>query len=143
MAARRIRREGGFTLLEILAVVVIIGILAAFVAPNVFNRIAGAQRTAAKAQMKTIALALDLYRADTGAYPAAEQGLAALRQNPGYGAEGWNGPYLDEDLPKDPWGRDYQYVCPGVHNPDKYDLFSYGRDGRPGGEGEDADVGNW
>ncbi|HHW14701.1 MAG TPA: type II secretion system major pseudopilin GspG [Firmicutes bacterium] len=137
------RGERGFTLLEILAVVVIIGILAAFVAPSVFNRIAGAQRTAAKAQLKTLSLALELFRTDTGQYPGTEQGLSALRQQPAYGAEGWNGPYLEEDLPKDPWGRDYQYVCPGIHNPDKYDLFSYGRDGRPGGEGEDADVGNW
>jgi general secretion pathway protein G len=144
MVADRARRgERGFTLLEMLAVVVIIGILAAFVAPNVFTRIAGAQRTAAKAQMKTIALALELFRTDTGAYPTTEQGLSALRQKPGYGAEGWNGPYLEENLPKDPWGREYQYLCPGVQNPEKYDLFSFGRDGQAGGEGDNADLGNW
>ncbi|MDI6870539.1 MAG: type II secretion system major pseudopilin GspG [Bacillota bacterium] len=144
MVAGRARRgEQGFTLLEVLAVVVIIGFLAALVAPGVFTRIAGAQRTAAKAQIKTLSLALNLFRTDTGAYPTTEQGLSALRQRPAYGAEGWNGPYLEEDLPKDPWGREYQYLCPGVHNPDRYDLFSLGRDGRPGGEGEDADIGNW
>lgn len=135
--------EAGFTLLEVLAVVVIIGLLAALVAPGVFTRIRGAQQTSAKAQMKTLALALDMYRTDLGSYPTSEQGLGALRQAPSYGAEGWNGPYLEDDLPKDPWGHEFQYACPGIHNPQKYDLYTFGRDGRAGGEGEDADVGNW
>lgn len=137
--------EGGFTLLEILVVVVIIGILAAFVAPSVFTRVGQAEAVAAKAQLQILITALNMYRADNGSFPTAEQGLAALRQAPTTPPvpANWNGPYLENDVPKDPWGREYVYKSPGEHNPEKFDLSSLGKDGQPGGEGENRDVTNW
>lgn len=119
---------------------VIIGLLAGYVGPRFFGQIGKSEVKAAKAQIDSLQKALDQYRLDVGHYPSSEQGLAALVTKPA--DEGrWAGPYLAKALPKDPWHNDYQYKAPGEHG--EYDLFSYGRDGRLGGEGEDADVVSW
>ncbi|MGE5239585.1 MAG: type II secretion system major pseudopilin GspG [Chloroflexota bacterium] len=132
--------RGGFTLVELLVVMVIIGLLAALVAPRLFPKLGKGKQAAAKAQIELLGQALDQYRLDTSFYPTTEQGLQALLTNPG--AEKWEGPYLKKDaLPIDPWGKPYIYQSPGTHG--EYDLYSYGRDGKPGGEGEDADVASW
>jgi general secretion pathway protein G len=134
------RREQGFTLLELLVVMVIIGLLSAYVGPKVFNQIGKSETKIAKAQVEALLKALDQYRIDVGRYPATEQGLAALLARPGDEAR-WAGPYLSKAIPKDPWGRDYQFRSPGEHG--DCDVFSFGRDGRLGGEGEDADITSW
>jgi general secretion pathway protein G len=136
----RFHRTGGFTLLELLVVMVIIGLLAGYVGPRLFAQIGRSEVKVARAQIDGIQKALDQYRIDTGRYPSSEQGLGVLRQRPGEEPR-WAGPYLTKALPKDPWGQDYQYRSPGEHG--EFDLYSLGRDGRPGGEGEDADLGNW
>ena len=133
-------REQGFTLLELLVVMVIIGLLSAYVGPKVFNQIGKSETKIAKAQVEALFKALDQYRIDVGRYPATEQGLAALLARPGDEAR-WAGPYLSKAIPKDPWGRDYQFRSPGEHG--DCDVFSFGRDGRLGGEGEDADITSW
>jgi general secretion pathway protein G len=133
-------REQGFTLLELLVVMVIIGLLSAYVGPKVFNQIGKSETKIAKAQVEALLKALDQYRIDVGRYPATEQGLAALLARPGDEAR-WAGPYLSKAIPKDPWGRDYQFRSPGEHG--DCDVFSFGRDGRLGGEGEDADITSW
>ncbi|QTL97157.1 type II secretion system major pseudopilin GspG [Iocasia frigidifontis] len=146
---RTLKKEDGFTLIEILIVVVIIGFLAATVGPNLFNRVSEARQTAAQNQMDIFKLALDNYRLDNGQYPTTQQGLAALIKEPGIPplAKNWNGPYLDKkEIPLDPWGNEYQYLIPGNHNDHKYDLWSRGKDGSDGdedGSGEGADVTNW
>lgn len=132
--------SGGFTLLELLVVMVIIGLLSAYVGPKVFGQIGKSERKVAKAQIEALQKGLDQYRIDLGSYPSAEAGLAALIANPAEDVR-WAGPYLSKALPKDPWSRDYIYKNPGEHG--DVDLLSYGRDGRPGGEGEDADVTGW
>jgi general secretion pathway protein G len=130
----------GFTLVELLVVMAIIALLAALVAPKVFPKLGQGKTSATKAQIELFGQALDQYRLDTSRYPATEQGLQALIANPG--DDKWQGPYLKKNLiPLDPWGKPYNYVCPGNHG--EYDLFSYGRDGTPGGDGEDKDVVNW
>ena len=134
------RRSAGFTLLELLVVMVIIGLLAGYVGPKLFGQIGKSQVKATRAQIDGLAKSLDQYRIDTGHFPNSEQGLGALLRAPA-GEPKWAGPYLAKAVPKDPWGIDYHYVSPGEHG--DYDLVSYGRDGRPGGEGEDADVANW
>jgi general secretion pathway protein G len=145
---RRAPRRG-FTLLELLVVMAIIAALAAVVAPSIFSNVGTAKATAAKAQLEVFELSLAQYRLDNDAYPTTEQGLAALRDRPtSPGLDGelprnWKGPYLTRTLPLDPWGRPYLYVQPGVANPGSYDLYSLGRDGRAGGEGEDADITSW
>ena len=136
----RCAAQGGFTLIELLIVVIIIGLLASLVAPRFFNKLGSSRQKIAKAQIENFAAALDEFRLDNGRYPSSEEGLDALRKRP-EGLENWAGPYLPKDVPKDPWGHDYVYKCPGEHG--DYDLFSYGRDGEPGGEGEDADVVSW
>ena len=139
----RQRVQRGFTLVEIMVVVVIIGILGALVVPKLLGRTGESRVTAAKVDISTLNQALKLYKLDNQRYPTTEQGLQALIQKPtsGPAANGWKaGGYL-EKLPKDPWGNPYQYLSPGMHG--EVDVFSFGADGQPGGEGEDADVGSW
>ncbi|MCH7343568.1 type II secretion system major pseudopilin GspG [Pelomonas sp. CA6] len=134
------RRPQGFTLLELLVVMVIIGLLAGYVGPRFFGQIGKSEVKAARAQIDALQKALDQYRIDTGRYPSTEQGLAALTARPADEPR-WSGPYLSKAVPKDPWHNDYVYRAPGEHG--DYDLSSLGRDGRPGGEGEDADLNSW
>lgn len=133
-------RARGFTLLELLVVLVIIGLLAAYVGPKYFQQIGKSEQKVARAQLDAFQKALDQYRVDTGHYPTSDQGLAALVSAPG-GESQWQGPYLSKQVPKDPWGRDYLYRSPGEHG--EYDVWSFGKDGREGGDGDDKDVTNW
>lgn len=128
----------GFTLLELLVVVVILGLLAAYVGPRFFSQIGRSETAVAKSQITAFERALDAYRVDMGQYPTTGEGLAALVRNPG-GSKRWQGPYLQKDVPVDPWGNPYQYRSPGSAGRD-YDLLSLGKDGRPGGSGDAADV---
>ena len=137
--AFRREREKGFTLLELLVVVVIIGLLAGFVAPRYFGQVGKSEVATAKAQIDAFEKALDQYRLDTGRYPTAELGLKALVDKPASEPK-WNGPYLKKEVPLDPWGKAYVYKAPGEKW--DFDLVSLGRDGRPGGSGEDADITN-
>ncbi len=137
---RRPGREAGFTLLELLVVVIILGLLASLVAPKFFGKLGMSRQKTAKAQIELLGSALDEFRLDNGRYPTTEEGLEALRKNPG-DLPNWSGPYLPKPVPKDPWGRPYIYKSPGEHGP--YDLYTLGRDGQPGGEGEDADITSW
>ena len=127
----------GFTLLELLVVVVIIGLLASYVGPRYFSQLGKSEMTTAKAQMQAFSRALDQYRLDVGHYPTIEQGLNALVTRPGNEPK-WNGPYLQNVVPLDPWGKAYVYKVPGERN--EYDIVSYGKDGAPGGTGENADI---
>lgn len=138
--ATKARRSGGFTLLELLVVMVIIGLLAGIVAPQYFAQIGKSNAKVARAQIESFGQALDQYRLDVGQYPSTEQGLLALRAAPQQVAR-WQGPYLKRDIPDDPWGRAYVYKRPGQHG--EYDLVSLGADGQPGGDGEAADVVSW
>jgi len=135
------KRSRGFTLIEMMVVMLIIGIMAAMVVPNLIDKGDQAKVTAAKGDIATIMQALKMYKLDNSRYPTTEQGLQALVAKPANGptANGWKG-YL-EKLPKDPWGNQYQYLSPGVHG--EIDVFSYGADGQPGGAGNDADIGSW
>lgn len=130
----------GFTLLELLVVMVIIGLLAGFVAPRYFAQIGKSQAKAARAQIGALELALDQFRLDSGRYPTNEEGLEALMTAPA-GLPNWGGPYLKKAVPSDPWGRPFVYMNPGQHG--EIDLLSYGKDGRAGGTGDDADLTNW
>ena len=137
-----VRARRGFTLLEVLVVLMVIALLAALVGPQIVGRVSEARSTAAKTQLELFGLALDNYRLDNGSYPTTEQGLAALRERPRRGPAplNWRGPYLRKDVPPDPWGRPYLYRSPGERNPTGYDLVTLGRDGTSGGTGEDADI---
>ena len=132
------RTTRGFTLLELLVVIVIIGLLAGYVAPRYFSQVGKSEVQVARAQIDSLEKALDQYRLDVRRYPSAEQGLDALVIAP-QGEAGWGGPYLKKAVPSDPWGRAYVYRVPGTKG--DFDLFSLGRDGKPGGTGEDADIG--
>ncbi|HOX20311.1 MAG TPA: type II secretion system major pseudopilin GspG [Gemmatimonadales bacterium] len=135
----------GFTLIEILVVITVIAILAGLVTPMVFRNVGDAKSSTARAQIEIFATALDAYRLDNDYYPTTDQGLLALRHAPEGvpAAINWRGPYLRKDPPLDPWKRPYVYVSPGESNPEAYDLLTYGRDGTPGGTGEDADWTSW
>jgi general secretion pathway protein G len=141
MAGRAtVRQSAGFTLLELLVVMVIIGLLAGYVGPKFFSQIGKAETKTARAQLDALGKALDQYRIDTGKYPSSEQGLNALVVKPANEAR-WSGPYLQKGVPPDPWGRQYLYKFPGEHG--EYDLLSFGKDGQPGGAGDAEDVTNW
>jgi len=130
----------GFTLLELLVVMVIIGLLAGYVGPRYFAQVGKSEVKTAKVQIDALDKALDQYRLDMGHYPGMEGGLSALVAKPNSEPK-WDGPYLKKSVPLDPWGNAYVYRIPGEHG--EYDLLSYGKDGRPGGSGEAADITNW
>ena len=133
-------RQGGFTLLELLVVLVILGLLAGYVAPKYFSQLGKSEVKVAQAQIGALEKALDQYRIDTGHYPSNEQGLAALNAKPADEPK-WAGPYLKKTVPNDPWGKPYLYKMPGEHG--EVDIYSYGRDGAAGGSDDNADLGNW
>ena len=133
--------QDGFTLVELLVVLAILGLLMGLVGPQVLNRLGGAKTDTAALQIKDLEQSLELYKLDVGRYPTTDQGLQALVVEP-QGVVGWNGPYLKKStVPLDPWNNEYQYRYPGELA--EVDIFSLGQDGSTGGEGEDADVGNW
>ena len=132
--------NSGFTLLELLVVIVIIGLLAGYVGPKYFAQVGKSEVKVARAQIDAFEKALDNYRLDVGRYPSTEQGLAALEVRPDSEAR-WQGPYLKKAIPLDPWGKPYQYRAPGEKG--EFDLYSWGKDGQAGGEGDNADIGNW
>jgi general secretion pathway protein G len=137
------RMQRGFTLIEIMVVVVIMGVLAALVVPKLLNRASESKVAAARVDIATIMQALKLYKLDNQRYPTTEQGLPALLEKPtaGPAANGWKAGGYVEKMPKDPWGNQYQYLSPGIKG--EIDVFSYGADGQPGGTGDDADIGSW
>jgi general secretion pathway protein G len=139
MGPKETRASAGFTLLELLVVVVIIGLLAGFVAPRYFGQVGKSEVNIARAQIDALEKALDQYRLDTGHYPNAELGLKALVERPAAEPK-WNGPYLRKAIPLDPWGNPYLYRFPGEKS--DFDLLSFGKDGQPGGSGENADLRN-
>ena len=140
MGRPALKRSLGFTLLELLVVMVIIGLLAGIVAPRYFGKLEESKEKTARAQIDAFGKALDQYRLDTGHYPNTEQGLEALRVKPQNETK-WRGPYLQKSVPADPWDHPYQYKAPGERG--EYDLYSLGGDGQPGGNDTDADIGNW
>ncbi len=134
------KRQSGFTLMELLVVLAILGLLMALVGPNVMRQLGGAKTKTAGIQIKDLEQALEMYKLDVGRYPSSQEGLEALTRKPS-NATGWNGPYLKSDVPMDPWNREYHYQYPGERA--EVDIYTYGANGSPGGEGEDTDVGNW
>lgn len=132
------RHAQGFTLLELLVVIVIIGLLAAYVGPKYFAQLGKSEVTMAKAQIEAFEKSLDTYRLDIGRYPTTEEGLNALLVAPATAGTRWNGPYLKKNVPLDPWGHAYQYQAPGSKG--EYEITSMGKDGQPGGNGESADI---
>jgi general secretion pathway protein G len=138
--SQRGRQAAGFTLMELLLVLVIVGLLAAVVGPTLYQRIKPAKETAVRVQIENFATALDNFMVDLGRYPTMQEGLAVLRTQPG-NLEKWNGPYLKKEMPNDPWGTPYTYRTPGRSG--GYEIVSYGADGREGGEGENADINSW
>ena len=143
MQADRNRR--GFTLIEILVVIIVLGMLAALVGPRILGRVSEAKSASARTQIELLGLGLDSYRLDNGSYPTTEQGLEALNAIPTREPLplNWRGPYLRKAIPVDPWGRPYVYRSPGESNPAGYDLLTLGRDAKPGGADEDADITSW
>jgi len=140
-AGARIRGQRGFSLIELLVVIIILGLIAGLVGPRLFGRVGQSKVATSKAQIELFGAALDQYRLDVGSYPTTAIGLDALVRNPN--VPNWNGPYLKKSaVPNDPWGKPYLYkCCPGDHG--EYDILSYGADGAPGGEGENADITSW
>lgn len=134
------RYSRGFTLLELLVVMVIIGLLASYVGPKYFAQLGKSEVKTARSQIDALEKALDEYRLDVGHYPSTEAGLVALSARPANEPK-WQGPYLKKAVPLDPWGKPYQYRFPGEHG--DFDLYSFGKDGQPGGEGDGADIVNW
>lgn len=137
---RTLRKNAGFTLLELLVVMVIIGLLAGYVGPKYFSQIGKSEVKATRAQIDSFGKAIDQFRLDVGRYPSTEEGLKSLITRPSNLTK-WDGAYLSKNVPLDPWGNPYIYKSPGEHA--EYDLISYGKDGQPGGEGETADITNW
>ena len=133
-------REKGFSLIELLIVMVIIGMLAGLVGPKMFGKVDTSKQKAAKAQISLFETALDMYRLDMGNYPTTDMGVKALRINPGVGDK-WDGPYLPKEIPPDPWGNPYHYSSPSAHG--DYEILSYGADGVEGGEGINGDITSW
>jgi general secretion pathway protein G len=143
---QRTRKIGqhGFTLIELMVVIVILGILAGIIVPKIMDRPGEARTAKAAIDIEALEQALKLYKLDNGKYPTTEQGIMALIEPPSTGllAKNWKGPYLDKNaIPKDPWDNDYIYICPGLHG--DFDIMSYGLDGEPGGDNENADVNSW
>jgi len=138
---RRQSRQTGFTLMELLVVLAILGLLMSLVGPAVLKQLGGAKSKTAGIQIKDLEQSLEMYKLDVGRFPTTEQGLEALVRKPS-NAAGWNGPYLkSKEVPLDPWNQEYHYKYPGEKG--ELDIFTYGQNGVPGGDGEDADVGNW
>jgi general secretion pathway protein G len=137
---RRAADQHGFTLIELLVVVIILGLLAALVGPRLLGRVGQSKQATARVQIELLGAALDQFKLDIGRYPATQEGLQALQTNPG-SVPGWDGPYLKKDVPRDPWGYPYQYKSPGDHG--EYDLWSFGANNAPGGDGEAADITSW
>lgn len=138
---QRRRFEAGFTLIEMMVVMVIIGLLMALVGPRFIRQEEKAKVRAARAQIELLGTALDTFRLDVGRYPSTQEGLAALRQRP-FGTDRWDGPYLKKDVPRDPWEKPYVYRSPGEGGR-PYDLVSTGADGGPGGDGDNRDIASW
>ena len=136
---RNFKDGRGFTLIELMVVIIIIGLIAALVAPRFFGKVEQSKVKAAQAQIELFGAALDQFRLDVGRYPTTSEGLSVLREKGGM--ENWNGPYLKKEVPPDPWGHPYVYTSPGAH--DDYDLVSYGADGTSGGENENQDIVSW
>jgi general secretion pathway protein G len=142
----RHHNENGFTLIEILAVLTLLAFILMLVAPNIINQLQKGQGNAAKVQIASLKNVLNNYYLDNSTFPTTEQGLKALLEKPSIPPipENWDGPYLEESrFPRDPWGRDLHYVYPGSHNPQRYDIFTLGKDNAEGGTGINADLGNW
>ncbi|MFQ6104241.1 MAG: type II secretion system major pseudopilin GspG [Candidatus Glassbacteria bacterium] len=137
--------QEGFTLIEMIVVMIILAVIAGLVGPRLFKNVARAKKNAAKAQIQLLGIALDQYRLDNDMYPSTEQGLEALMKQPVTPPipDNWDGPYLKKEIPLDPWGREYYYESPGTYDADGYDLYSLGRDGIEGGEDEDEDIVSW
>ncbi|MEW6595015.1 MAG: type II secretion system major pseudopilin GspG [Thermodesulfobacteriota bacterium] len=135
----RYAAEQGFSLIELLVVLIILGFIASLAGPRLFGKLVGDRQEIARSHIEMLTAALDAYQKDTGRYPGEEEGLGALMQNPG--VKKWDGPYLKKEVPLDPWGYPYHYRNPGQHG--RVDIFSYGGDNKAGGEKGDADVGNW
>ncbi len=136
----RQKKQKGFSLIELLIVMVIIGLLASLVGPKMFGKVDQSKMKSAKAQITMFETALDMYRLDMGRYPESDQGLLALRTNMDDNSN-WDGPYLPKEIPLDPWGNPYNYTSPSDHG--DYEIVSYGADGAPGGDGENQDIVSW